>query len=108
MVKMSGQLNQSLCLSSKKHNSKLGLITSLSLRQISRIEDPSPKVKDQVDFAHIATDLKKFIGKETDLQKLYEERKASKMESLKHLYRMGRGPSSSHTIGPRRCFEFNL
>ena len=29
-----------------------------------------------------------------------------KMQSLKELYKIGRGPSSSHTIGPERICEF--
>ena len=30
------------------------------------------------------------------------------MKSLKELYRIGRGPSSSHTIGPQRIAEYAL
>ena len=30
------------------------------------------------------------------------------MKSLKELYRMGPGPSSSHTIGPQRCAKVFL
>lgn len=30
------------------------------------------------------------------------------MKSLKELYRIGKGPSSSHTIGPERAFRLFL
>ena len=30
------------------------------------------------------------------------------MKSLRELYRMGPGPSSSHTIGPQRCAKVFL
>ncbi len=34
---------------------------------------------------------------------MFERREAVGMESMRHLYTVGRGPSSSHTIGPERA-----
>lgn len=36
-------------------------------------------------------------------EKSYGDKKESGMESLRELYKIGRGPSSSHTIGPERA-----
>ena len=36
-------------------------------------------------------------------EKTVSQNKYHKMESLRELYRVGRGPSSSHTIGPERA-----
>lgn len=60
------------------------------------------------EFVHTQKDLQRISTNiSAELINEYEQRKVSRMESLKHLYRMGRGPSSSHTIGPRRaCRRF--
>lgn len=39
---------------------------------------------------------------------LFLTRKDTAMQSLKELYKIGRGPSSSHTIGPQRIAEYAL
>ncbi|KAK2963248.1 L-serine ammonia-lyase [Blattamonas nauphoetae] len=61
--------------------------------------------EDQAGFVHSEKDLAQAVPalKTLDLQMEYEKRMAAKMESLRHLFRIGQGPSSSHTMGPRRA-----
>ena len=37
-----------------------------------------------------------------------QEYKEENMKSLRHLYKVGRGPSSSHTMGPERACRYFL
>ncbi|KAH7826819.1 L-serine ammonia-lyase [Monocercomonoides exilis] len=91
------------------------MLRSYSIRTMPRVGstqsfNQDPATPTQTDFAHTAKDFEyissKFKGK--DLQAEYEKRMAAKMETLRHLFRIGTGPSSSHTMGPRRaCGRFN-
>ena len=86
------------------------LIHSQSIRSLPRIASSQSVAQlptSQSDFAHTAKDFEHINSKikGLDLQQEYQRRMASKMESLKHLFRIGTGPSSSHTMGPRRAAE---
>ncbi|KAA6392406.1 MAG: L-serine dehydratase [Streblomastix strix] len=80
-------------------------IRDLNLSKVGEVDvKPLKELKDaKVKFAHTTKDLSKIAGSlnEENVEDLYNKRMASQMLSLRQLFKIGTGPSSSHTMGPR-------
>ena len=93
----------------KKHNisqAELGKMLGISNRAVSKWET-GISVPSTENFVK----LSEIFG--VSMSYFFEEEKKEKetpcgMESLKELYKVGRGPSSSHTIGPERACDVVL
>lgn len=94
----------------KKHNisqKELGKMLGISNRAVSKWETgiSVPSTENFVRLSEIfGVSVSYFFEEEKTTQK---GNVATGMESIRELYRVGRGPSSSHTIGPERaCMIF--
>ncbi len=85
---------------------KLGEMLGISDRAVSKWENGLSVPSSE----HLVLISEIFKVRTTDLfdsQKSIENSLPVGMESIRHLYKIGRGPSSSHTIGPERaCMIF--
>ncbi len=94
----------------KKHNisqKELGKMLGISNRAVSKWETgiSVPSTENFVKLSEIfGVNVSYFFEEE---QKTLKEALITGMESITELYKVGRGPSSSHTIGPERaCIIF--
>lgn len=94
----------------KKHNvsqKELGKRLGISNRAVSKWETgiSVPSTENFVKLSEIfGVNVSYFFEEE---KKTHTETHPTGMESVRELYRVGRGPSSSHTIGPERaCIIF--
>ncbi len=89
--------------------SELGKLLGVSDRTVSKWENgiSSPSVENFITLSEVLElPNDHFLEKNTGDPTFFSDR-AEGMESLKELYKIGRGPSSSHTIGPERaCLIF--
>ena len=86
---------------------ELGDMLGISDRAVSKWErgESQPSAKNMIALSKIFNvPIEWFLKKSQDVN---EEVCNKTMESIKELYKVGRGPSSSHTIGPERaCIKF--
>ncbi len=88
---------------------QLGDMLGISDRAVSKWESglSKPSGQNLVSLARIFNIPVEILFENTDYTKLKTEDSDSGMESLTELYKIGRGPSSSHTIGPEKaCLIF--
>ena len=88
---------------------QLGIFLGISDRAISKWESglSKPSGEKLISLAKIFHVQAEMFFEHSDLIKTRRENFACGMESLKELYKIGRGPSSSHTIGPEKaCLIF--
>ena len=91
----------------KKYNmsqAELGKQVGVSNRAVSKWENGAalPSTDTLLNVATVFGVNLNFFLKHDDSEKRKKESETG-MESLRELYRVGRGPSSSHTIGPERA-----
>ena len=94
------ELRVSFGMSQKELATRLGI----SDRAVSKWETglSLPTVANVIHLTKIfGVSIDYFVLQPSD--KLSKREKSDRMESLKELYKVGRGPSSSHTIGPERA-----
>lgn len=89
--------------------SELGKMLSVSNRAVSKWENgesyPSIELLNPLSVI-LNVSIKELLGEKTDFkQKSFSFEPCRKMLSLKKLYTIARGPSSSHTIGPERASQ---
>ena len=88
---------------------QLGDMLGISDRAVSKWESglSKPSGQNLVSLARIFNIPVEILFENTDYTKSKTEDSDSGMESLTELYKIGRGPSSSHTIGPEKaCLIF--
>ncbi len=87
--------------------SELGKLLSVSNRAVSKWENGEsyPSIELLRPLSEILNvSVKELLGDKSDFQKAdFTFQPCRKMMSLKNLYTIARGPSSSHTIGPERA-----
>ena len=91
----------------KMSQKKLGEYLGISDRAVSKWELglSNPSEKNLIQLSKVFKVPVDYFSQEIDVLK--KEKKERGMESLTELYKVGRGPSSSHTIGPERaCMAF--
>lgn len=89
---------------------QLGDLLGISDRAVSKWESglSKPSGENLISLAKIFNiQVENFFG-DSDNIKTKKEEVISGMESLRELYKIGRGPSSSHTIGPERAKVFSI
>lgn len=91
----------------KMSQSELAGLIGVSNRAVSKWETgiSKPSLENIYRMAKIfSVPIEHFIGENIGEK---DEKNADGMESIKELYKIGRGPSSSHTIGPEKaCLIF--
>ena len=88
---------------------QLGDLLGISDRAVSKWESglSKPSGENLISLAKIFNVQVENFFEDSDHIKPQKEEVISGMESLRELYKIGRGPSSSHTIGPERaCLIF--
>ena len=100
------ELRQTRKISQKQ----LGDMLGVSDRAVSKWETglAKPTTENMVRLAKIFdVPLEYFLVSDKTVGKAPDRERPSGMESIRELYKIGRGPSSSHTIGPERaCIAF--
>ena len=87
-------------MTQKASSEKLGVTN----RAISNweLQTAAPSIENIFRLSKIFNVPMEYFFDEAE-KKTVVHNKSCKMESLRELYRVGRGPSSSHTIGPERA-----
>lgn len=87
---------------------ELGNMLGISDRAVSKWErgESQPSAKNMIALSQIFNvPIERFLRK-SQVEKKQSDHRV--MESIRELYKVGRGPSSSHTIGPERaCIKFS-
>lgn len=90
--------------------SELGKLVGVSNRAVSKWESgvSIPSIETISKLCKVfSVSADRLFARENTLEDKKHNKKENPMASIKELYRIGRGPSSSHTIGPERaCFLF--
>ncbi len=87
---------------------RLGEYLGISDRAVSKWENElsKPSIENLFELSKIFQVPVDYFTKEEKYADIIDK-KVNGMESIKELYKIGRGPSSSHTIGPERaCIRF--
>lgn len=87
---------------------QLGKLLGISDRAVSKWEKglSKPSIKNLFELSEIFNISTDFFNDISVSNNIGETRMTNEMESITELYKIGRGPSSSHTIGPEKACMF--
>lgn len=106
MSDFNGNYLKRLRIAKKMSQTELAKILGISNRAVSKWETElsSPSSKNIFRLANIfSVSVDSFFEREDGTQSLAFSVKPKYMQSMVELYKIGRGPSSSHTIGPEKA-----
>ena len=108
MAEFNGKFLKKLRIAKKMSQTELALMLGISNRAVSKWETElsSPSSKNIFRLANIfSVSVDSFFEDGYDRADMITSVKPHFMESMIELYKIGRGPSSSHTIGPEKACE---
>ena len=84
---------------------ELGTTLGISNRAVSNWEMgiSTPTIDNLFRLSKIFNVPMEYFFEDADDDSAMEDRKTEGMQTIRELYKIGRGPSSSHTIGPERA-----
>ena len=106
MAEFNGNFLRKLRIAKKMSQTELAIMLGISNRAVSKWETElsSPSSKNIFRLANIfSVSVDSFFEDSYDRSDALSSVKPRYMESIIELYKIGRGPSSSHTIGPERA-----